>query len=188
MTRFTVRQARSRLPKVCALLVAAAAALVLRPAVAQVRAAPRGPGRAYPHRRVPFRTANIERENRKTPAAAAMGASMPAVSADVVSDWVGGLLQQTSTRAHRKPVQNLAVQEAAKLLVAVGSVVRGAAGASDISGYTYVADAFDMMDAQAIIAEGQATTASLWLDEGLVNLKLALQDGTEHIITLLSAE
>jgi hypothetical protein len=187
MTRVAGRQARSSARKVCALLVAAAAALVLRPAVAQVRPAPRGPGRAYPHRREAFRTARIG-QNRKIPEAAAMGASTPAVSPDVVSDWVGSLLQQTTTQAHRKPVQHLAVPEAAKLLVALGSVVGSAAGAADVSGYTYVADAFDMMDAQAIIAEGQADSASLWLDEGLVNLKLALQDGSEHIVTLLSAE
>eukprot|EP00425_Heterocapsa_triquetra_P026293 CAMPEP_0195108308 /NCGR_PEP_ID=MMETSP0448-20130528/84638_1 /TAXON_ID=66468 /ORGANISM="Heterocapsa triquestra, Strain CCMP 448" /LENGTH=182 /DNA_ID=CAMNT_0040144829 /DNA_START=39 /DNA_END=587 /DNA_ORIENTATION=+ len=166
------------------LLLVSAAALALAPAAMAYRPGPQP--RAYPHRRPALRTQRSIEEKR-TPQAAMWQASAPAVSPALVADWIGSLLPRSSAKS-KAPVQQLAVQEAGKLLMAVGSAVGAAGLSADVGGLTYVADTIDVLDAQALITEGQAAAASLWQDQGLINLKLALQDGTERIITLLSAE
>jgi len=81
--------------------------------------------------------------------------------------------------------QPIGLQSVAQLLMAMGSVV-GAAALADGAGLIYVADVLDVLDAQAILSEGQAVGAEVNLDENLVNLQLALQDGTKRIITLFT--
>jgi len=83
------------------------------------------------------------------------------------------------------PSRELELGAATKLLMAMGSVV-GAAQLADGAGLIYAADVLDVLDAQAIISEGQASAAEINLDDNLVNLRLWLQDGTDHIITLFT--
>lgn len=101
--------------------------------------------------------------------------------------WIASLfgtnLAGAAATAGERANYRLALPEASRLLTAVGPTVDGATMSSS-AGLAGAADVIDLMDAQELIREGQAATAALMLNDGLVQLQLALQDGNERIITL----
>lgn len=98
--------------------------------------------------------------------------------------WFEGLFGAMNAQPGAQS-QELDLPAAGKLLVAMGSVVGGAMLA-DGAGLIYAADVLDVMDAQALLSEGVANGADVTMEDGLVNLQLALQDGTQKVITLFA--
>lgn len=102
-------------------------------------------------------------------------------------DWftnLFGMTQESDSKSDASSIE-LALGDATKVLMAMGSVV-GAASLADSAGLIYAADVLDVLDAQALISEGQAEAASVNMDDNLVNLQLALQDGSRRIVTLFA--
>eukprot|EP00440_Ansanella_granifera_P059110 gb/GFBE01064071.1/.p1 GENE.gb/GFBE01064071.1/~~gb/GFBE01064071.1/.p1 ORF type:complete len:182 (+),score=53.78 gb/GFBE01064071.1/:1-546(+) len=97
-------------------------------------------------------------------------------------DWVSGLFDGSAVSSQR-----LALPEATRLLMAIGPIM-GMAAEADAAGLASVADVIEVLDAQELIREGQAATASLMQNNNLIELQLALEDGTERIITLFKQE
>mmetsp|Transcript_63071 Transcript_63071/g.162381 ORF Transcript_63071/g.162381 Transcript_63071/m.162381 type:complete len:181 (+) Transcript_63071:58-600(+) len=173
----TAQRRRGRLLCLVAVLSGCVAGLIgMATAAAMPPAKP--PGRSLPAR---TRPASISTSRSTSPGVAKSDA-----------DWLRGLVtpfwdyNANGTAAAVIEERELQTQDATKLLVALGSIV-GAASLADSAGLVYVADLLDIMDAQALISDGLAEAASLGQDENLINLQLALQDGTEKIITLFSA-
>eukprot|EP00439_Symbiodinium_sp_Y106_P070465 s2092_g12.t1 len=101
----------------------------------------------------------------------------------VAAEWVNGLFEDGSSRQH------LALQEAARLLMTIAPIVSLADQSGDsVAGLSSIADALDVLDAQELIREGQAAAASLQLDRDLIQLQLALDDGSEKVIDLFRQE
>jgi hypothetical protein len=96
--------------------------------------------------------------------------------------WVSGLFKGAVS------TQRLAMPEATRLLMAIGPIMSMAGTAAEAPGLASVADVVDVLDAQEIIREGQAATAALLQNEDLIELQLALNDGTERVITLFKQE
>jgi len=159
-----------RQPRLAALLLAAAAVAALAPsACAQVKpVAPKSAAHSTkpgftPARRTPLVSRANELES---------------------PSWFEGLFGAMNAQPGAQS-QELDLPAAGKLLVAMGSVVGGAMLA-DGAGLIYAADVLDVMDAQALLSEGVANGADVTMEDGLVNLQLALQDGTQKVITLFA--
>mmetsp|Transcript_87404 Transcript_87404/g.225126 ORF Transcript_87404/g.225126 Transcript_87404/m.225126 type:complete len:182 (-) Transcript_87404:261-806(-) len=164
------RRARTQPCLLAVLLASALVAAAVAPMCAQSRVPPRG---TKPPNFTP-----AKRTQRLQQTFAPTGPEAPA--------WLQSLFGDLSSKTPSEtPSQELALSAATKLLMAMGSVV-GAVQLADGAGLIYAADVLDVLDAQAIISEGQASLAEINLDDNLVNLRLWLQDGTDHIITLFT--
>ncbi|CAJ1403918.1 unnamed protein product [Effrenium voratum] len=109
------------------------------------------------------------------PSSKARSPTATAAMPEATLDWVSCLFQDG------RPKQRVALQEAARLLMTIGPIV---SMAGDYDGLSSIADAIDVLDAQELIREGQAAAASLQLDDDLIQLQLALEDGSEKVIDL----
>lgn len=96
--------------------------------------------------------------------------------------WVSGLFKGAVS------TQRLAMPEATRLLMAIGPIMGMAGFAAEAPGLAGAADVVDVLDAQELIREGQAATAALLQNEDLIELQLALNDGSERVITLFKQE
>ncbi|CAE8585804.1 unnamed protein product [Polarella glacialis] len=103
-------------------------------------------------------------------------------STDVDKNWfldsAGG--RETGTQ------KDLKLTDATRVLMALGSVV-ASVGLADSLGIVYVADVFEVLDAQALITQGQAAAASIVQEGDLTQMQLLLRDGTERMIRLFAA-
>lgn len=102
--------------------------------------------------------------------------------AEAALAWVSGLFRGAVS------ARRLAMPEATRLLMAIGPIMGMAGTATEAPGLAGVADVVDVLDAQEIIREGQAATAALLQNEDLIELQLALNDGSERVITLFKQE
>lgn len=162
-----------RQPRLAALLLAAAAVAVAPSALAQIR--------------MPFQGAAKKPVEMKPPGFTPAKRTPLVTRANEFdsSSWFESMFGAMKAEEPGAQTQQLDLQAAGKLLVAMGSVVGGAMLA-DGAGLIYAADVLDVMDAQALLSEGLADGAEVNMDENLVNLQLALQDGTQKVITLFT--
>lgn len=98
--------------------------------------------------------------------------------------WVQGLFSSAPDASS----QRLALPEASRLLMAVGPIMGAATLVDSGVSFAGVADIIDILDAQELIREGEAALATLVQNDNFIELKLALEDGTDKIITLFKQE
>lgn len=95
----------------------------------------------------------------------------------------GQVSRDSADRPGSSTTKFLDLSTTSQMLLAVGSVV-GAVSFADSLGLLYVADVVEVLDAQALISEGQAAAASVMESDNFIQLQLSLKDGTQHFVDL----